>query len=335
MHNVKRQHLSEQVKKQRQLKDANKIKSYKALQSQVLQLKNEQQYNAETFKLSTDLLYLNPEFYTIWNYRRDIISNYYQKQLSKEELIEFFNKELGFIMMKLKEYPKVYWIWNHRVWILENHPQVDWEFELGIVSKLLTMDSRNFHGWHYRRFIISKLETSTGESLALREFDYTTEKINKDFSNFSAWHNRTKLIPILLNSKPTTRFESSLGFLKEELGYLKNAMYTDPQDQSVWIYLRWLLTSDIFIKTLDKDTYIGILEDELKNVKELNELETEDNGVENNWCLKTIVTIEGLLDKTKNETKFTDEIEKSLIRLKDIDPLRKNRYTYLSENYFK
>lgn len=332
---MKRQHFSEEVKKQRQAKDALKIKNYRSLQDKVLNLKNEKVYSADVFNLTTDLLQLNPEFYTIWNYRRDIITNYYQKNSSEKDLAKLFDQELGFIMMRLKEYPKVYWIWGHRVWTLEHHPKVNWKAELMIVSKLLTMDSRNFHGWHYRRYVISKLEESTGESYALKEFDFTTEKINKDFSNFSAWHNRTKLIPILLESKPTSQFESSLGFLQQELTYLKNAMYTDPQDQSVWIYLRWLLTSDIFIEKLDQKTYIEILNQELTNVKELNQLEKEDNGVENNWCLKSIVTIETILNKIENNPTYKTEIEESLVKLIDIDPLRKNRYTYLSENYFE
>lgn len=190
------------------------------------------------------------------------------------------------------------------------------------------------HGWHYRRYIISKLEQDTGESFALKEFEYTTERINKDFSNFSAWHNRTKLIPVLLEAKPTAQFESSLEFLQEELKYLKNAMYTDPQDQSVWIYLRWLLTSEIFVKKLDQKIYSEILKQELQNLKELNELERDDNGVENNWCLKTLVTVETILQKVdiENKIEYKTEIEESLVKLIDIDALRKNRYIYLSEN---
>lgn len=37
--------------------------------------KTAQDYSAAAFKRTTDLLDLNPEFYTIWNYRRNILSH--------------------------------------------------------------------------------------------------------------------------------------------------------------------------------------------------------------------------------------------------------------------
>ena len=62
-------------------------------------------------------------------------------------------------MSALKAHPKVYWIWNHRRWCLENVPtgpgtsegetsflgwkQAAWDKELYVVEKMLDADSRN------------------------------------------------------------------------------------------------------------------------------------------------------------------------------------------------
>jgi hypothetical protein len=54
----------------------------------------------------------------------------------------------------LKRHPKVYWIWNHRRWCLENVPlgpekdsigwrQANWDQELRVVEKMLDADPRN------------------------------------------------------------------------------------------------------------------------------------------------------------------------------------------------
>ena len=77
---------------------------------------------------------------------------------------------------------------------------------------MLSLDSRNFHGWGYRRTVIAALENNDHthgtshatsavgrRSLVEEEFKYTTKMIETDLSNFSAWHNRSKLIPRLLD----------------------------------------------------------------------------------------------------------------------------------------
>ena len=72
---------------------------------------------------------------------------------------------------------------------------------------MLSFDSRNFHGWGYRRTVVSALESNAlhtedpSTSMTETEFEYTTKMINSNLSNFSAWHNRSKLIPRLLDER--------------------------------------------------------------------------------------------------------------------------------------
>ena len=130
-------------------------------------------------------------------------------------VIDLIADELSFLLPLLRKYPKCYWIWNYRLWLLEEStrllPQTKardlWQQELVLVGKMLSIDSRNFHGWGYRRKVIASLESeelSSNDSthtLTEQEFEYTTRMINTNLSNFSAWHNRSKLIPRLLEER--------------------------------------------------------------------------------------------------------------------------------------
>jgi len=125
--------------------------------------------------------------------------------------LDFIKDDLDFIFPLMIQYPKCYWIWKYRIWLLKEansrlEPQVArelWTRELVLVGKMLTRDSRNFHGWGYRRTVVSELESAklNGTSMVESEFEYTTKMINQNLSNFSAWHRRSKLIPRLLDER--------------------------------------------------------------------------------------------------------------------------------------
>lgn len=132
-------------------------------------------------------------------------------------------------MRALKTHPKVYWIWNHRRWCLENIPsgpgqtgeesaehwkQGAWEKDLSVAEQMLDADSRNcasrfhpllnphlmvlqVHAWDYRRYILTKMPKARPPKT---ELTYTKMKILSNFSNFSAWHQRSKVLSSLWSS---------------------------------------------------------------------------------------------------------------------------------------
>jgi geranylgeranyl transferase type-2 subunit alpha len=70
-----------------------------------------------------------------------------------EEVVALLTTELRLTMAYLKVHPKVYWIWTHRKWCLENLPPGPgdteawrteaWKVELMVVEKILDADARN------------------------------------------------------------------------------------------------------------------------------------------------------------------------------------------------
>lgn len=133
------------------------------------------------------------------------------REEAREKDLDSLRSELGFTVPLLMEFPKCYWIWNYRSWLLQQaidrlDPAVArriWEEELGLDTKMLSKDRRNFHAWGYRRNVVSHLESAAlnGKSMVESEFEFTTKMIHVDLSNFSAWHNRSKLIPRLLDER--------------------------------------------------------------------------------------------------------------------------------------
>ncbi|CAJ0912506.1 20339_t:CDS:2 [Entrophospora sp. SA101] len=101
------------------------------------------------------------------------------------------------------------------------------------------------HGWDYRRYVTSKLSSTVDDSKSIieSEFDFTTVKINQNFSNYSAWHQRSKLLPLLIEER-NYNSEEIKTFIDKEFDLVKSAFYTDPDDQSAWLYYWWLVGGD-------------------------------------------------------------------------------------------
>jgi geranylgeranyl transferase type-2 subunit alpha len=61
------------------------------------------------------------------------------------------------------------------------------------------------HGWDYRRFVVGHLRQNAENETEVakiveQEYEFTTRKINQSFSNYSAWHQRSKLLSEIVAS---------------------------------------------------------------------------------------------------------------------------------------
>jgi geranylgeranyl transferase type-2 subunit alpha len=363
-------------------------------------------YGPETFQLTSKLLRLNPEYYTIWNARRRcLISGLLSKpsdgsppsKVSQNTIAtdipttssaasspssstetrplpkpptagktgtttdsdtdaEVIRAELAFTVPLLLEFPKCYWIWNYRLWTLNRAiERLDvstarriWEEELGLVSKMLTKDRRNFHAWGYRRHVVAQLESPllNGQSLVEPEFLYTTKKIHEDLSNFSAWHNRSQLITRLLNERNADD-ESRKAFLDQgsssqyilldiadsgsELELVDEGLDVGPEDQSLWYYHQFLVlnladpTSSRQIApnltTDDRKSYIGR---EMAKMKDL--LEDYRNTKRIYEALAEYAVALARLSGHPLESEEQIEVASWLNDLRKLDPKRNGRW---------
>ncbi|KAG8935545.1 Rab geranylgeranyltransferase [Tulasnella sp. 418] len=328
MHGVKRTRQSAEAREAQRIKEAAKLTEYKSLEDNVMQRRNAKDWSKESFDHTTRLLKLNPELYTAWNYRRDICINGMFPNSTPLEINNLLGSELQLTLAALKQHPKVYWLWNHRRWCLQNTPngpgdsygpdpatdingwkRSNWARELAVVEKMLDADARNFHAWNYRRYVVSSSPDPRSE---ISELDYTTKKIESNFSNFSAWHQRSKLLTALWEKGEKT----DPSFKDQEFELIKQAMYTDPNDQSVWLYHRWLIGSG------DSQT---VLRREIAVMEELLEIEPDSK-----WCMDCLVHYKQLLKRHETDEAQIADLEKqrleTLTRLIEIDPQRKGRY---------
>ena len=159
--------------------------------------------------------------------------------------------------------------------------------EISLCNKFFLADDRNFHCWNYRVQILTLIcnyYNNTFDKFIEKELDFTLEKVKKNFSNFSAWNYRTKLIPIYFiqkNIKWNTK--NALDFFNNDLELLKKAIYTDPKDQSPWNYQSWIITnfSPIFIESVNIENN-EIIKIKYSNVFKINEVIDIKSDNENN-----------------------------------------------------
>ena len=95
------------------------------------------------------------------------------------------------------------------------------------------------HAWGYRRYVLASLpKTYKPPRTPQDELKFTQKKIEANFSNFSAWHCRTTVLGGLWDALPAEEVHKAQD---DEFEFVRQALWTDPSDQSGWLYHRWLV----------------------------------------------------------------------------------------------
>nr|XP_033476751.1 geranylgeranyl transferase type-2 subunit alpha [Epinephelus lanceolatus] len=243
-----------QQEEERRKEREKKLKIYVAARDAIFSKRKEGIWDDEALLLTQQLLSSNPDFATLWNYRREILMHL-ETVREEDEVQKIYESELAFLESCLKVNPKSYGSWHHRGWVSFRLPRPDWARELSLCDRCLSLDDRNFHCWDYRRMVVKMSGVPVDQELA-----FTDRLIGSNFSNYSSWHYRSTLLPLLhpespeppspcreppQTSPPPSPQTHSHRVCEEQLlkeyELVQNAFFTDPNDQSAWFYYRWLL----------------------------------------------------------------------------------------------
>ncbi|KAL7453465.1 hypothetical protein ACHAWC_006081 [Mediolabrus comicus] len=210
------------------------------------------------------------------------------------------------------------------------------------------------------------LSTQELEKIIMNEWDFTTSKIQDNFSNGSAFHYRSKLLPLILkfrSSSPCHDGHEAISLVRDEWdNILLDAIFTEPDDQTVWFYHRfivsWAMHNIANNNGAGEDNadvleeYEGLLYDMVDSIQELIDVEKEDSlqgndgssrheskGAKCKWALLGMHLVLSTLMELKSHNSGEENDEESselharagdcLAELIIIDPDRRERYQIL------
>ncbi|KAK3930713.1 Protein farnesyltransferase/geranylgeranyltransferase type-1 subunit alpha [Frankliniella fusca] len=188
-------------------------------------------------ELTNDAAQLNPANYTVWQYRREVLS-YLNSNLGDE---------LVYIGEIITDHQKNYQVWHHRRVIVEW--MKDPSKEIPFTNIILAQDSKNYHAWQHRQWVVATY------NLYDSELEFVNDLLLKDVRNNSAWNHRYFVII------HTSGFTADT--IKHELEYTAGKIREVVNNESAWNYLRGVLchtesgniSSEEFVLKFCEDLY--------------------------------------------------------------------------------
>lgn len=117
-----------------------KAKAYRNGMEKILAMRSKENFDKNLLDLTGKILSVIPDISSLWNIRRECIL---KMSAENPDDSAIFDRDLGFTENCLQVQPKSYGAWHHRIWILENSPQPDWNREVNLCTIYLKKDERN------------------------------------------------------------------------------------------------------------------------------------------------------------------------------------------------
>jgi len=330
-------------------------------------------------KVTTQCLERNPKAYGIWLHRKWTLQHYLRKYCSQHDesnSINILQYELHLCKEFLNLDERNFHCWNYRrfvvsvMGVLEQSKRCgdvsmknliidgSWEWlqkDMDTLIDSVVMGPQMVHPTINQSFALSSISTNSSGSkispILRTEWEYTTLKIQANFSNYSAFHYRSKLLPLLvqqdvdqmkINENETIPwydiYNQKLQYAQDELELIHQAIFTEPDDQTAWWYHRFILDSFLSPPSMEQNEdednegnlenlqslYIELLQSELEQLQEL--IEIEDGNCK--WGLLATHMTYGKLRivMVEDDEAYKQEQWNCLDTLMEIDPDRKKRY---------
>jgi protein farnesyltransferase/geranylgeranyltransferase type-1 subunit alpha len=177
--------------------------------------------------ITHDVIKLNPANYTAWQYRIKCLV----------ELKADMREELAFAVELSEDNPKCYQVWQHRRAVVSvlGSP----ENELAATAAYLREDTKNYHTWSYRQWLLRTFGGASAWAQDLR--DTAGLLVALDVRNNSLWNQRsfllTRCFPAALASPSVVR---------AELAFVFFCIHRVSLSESAWVYLDSLVRAPGF-----------------------------------------------------------------------------------------
>lgn len=256
------------------------------------------EYSERALKLTAKVISLAPAFYTIWNYRYDIVMHL---ATQRGEVAEAIDRELDWVDEVTLNNPKNYQIWSYKQALLQKHPFPSFRRELPILQMMIEDDTKNYHVWSFRKWCVLFFQDFS------HELSYSDLLIKRDIYNNSAWTHR---MFVFKHSEPDSTQ------IKLEIDYVKDKIELVPQNVSVWSYLRGLYEN--FWDSKYDESIIKFAASFTSNVQDFDHKDSSLPEIESSHALEFLANIYAY-----QENKKQNAIRAYLALSSKYDPIRK------------